>query len=95
MQPRNSSHVGLFGISLSKDFRGRGLGKKLMELVLEESKKNLKNLRILDLECFANNSIACDLYKSFGFKEYGRLPKGIAYNGDFVDAILMQYEVKS
>lgn len=95
MRSRSNSHIGVFGISVSKDFRGKGVGKKLMELVINESKKNLKNLRILELECFANNPIAPDLYKSFGFKEYGRLPNGIAYKDGFVDDILMYYEVKS
>lgn len=95
MKPRISAHIGVFGISISKKFRGKGVGKKLMELVLDESKKNLKNLRILELDCFANNPIAAEMYKSFGFKEYGRLPEGIAHKGGFVDDILMYYEVKT
>lgn len=95
VRPRVSSHVGVFGISVSKEFRGKGVGKKLMEIVLEESPKVIKNLRILELECFANNPIATQLYKSLGFKEYGRLPKGISHRGEFVDDILMYYEVKS
>ncbi len=90
---RVNNHVGIFGISIAKDFRGKGIGKKLIELILEETKKNLKHLKIIHLECFANNPTACNLYKSAGFKEYGKLPGGIAYKDDFVDEILMYKEI--
>lgn len=94
MQPRIASHIGTFGISIAKDFRGRGIGKKLIQVVMEES-KNLNGIKILELECFANNPIAPNLYKSCGFKEYGRLPKGISHKGEYVDDILMYHEIKS
>lgn len=95
MQPRTASHIGVFGISIAKEFRGKGVGKKLMGLVIKESEKNLKNLRIIQLECFANNPIAPQMYKSFGFKEYGKLPNGMSYKDGYVDDILMYYDVKS
>jgi RimJ/RimL family protein N-acetyltransferase len=91
--PRLSSHVGTFGISLAKDFRGCGIGRKLIESVLEETKKNLKHIKIIHLECFANNETACNLYKSVGFKEYGKLPGGIAYKDGFVDEVLMYKQI--
>lgn len=90
---RVNNHVGTFGLSVAKDFRGKGIGKRLMELVLEETKKNLKHIKIIHLECFANNETACNLYKSVGFKEYGKLPNGIAYRDGFVDEILMFKEI--
>lgn len=86
---RVNTHVGIFGISIGKNFRGRGIGKKLIESVLEETKKNLKHIKIIHLECFSTNETACNLYKSVGFKEYGKLPNGIAYKDGFVDEVLM------
>lgn len=91
---RINTHVGIFGISLAKDFRGKGIGKKLIELVLSEAKENLQHLKIIHLECFATNDIACNLYKSVGFKEYGKLPGGIAYKDGFVDEVMMYYAIK-
>lgn len=90
---RVNNHVGIFGISIAKDFRGKGIGKRLIESVLNETKKNLKHIKIVHLECFANNKTACNLYKTFGFKEYGKLPKGLAYKNQFVDEILMYKEL--
>ena len=92
-KPRVNNHVGTFGISIAKNFRGQGIGKKLIESVLEETKENLKHIKIIHLECFADNETACNLYKSIGFKEYGRLPKGIKYHDKLVDEILMYKEV--
>ena len=72
---------------------GKGLGKLLMKLVLEEASKNIPNLKIVTLECFAENEKAINLYKSFGFIAYGRLPKGNYYKGRFVDDIQMYKNV--
>jgi len=88
------NHVGSFGITVAKEYRGEGIGKKLMEFVIKESIKNIKDLKIIELECFASNLIAQNLYKKFGFKEYGRLPKGLKRRGKFDDAILMYKKVK-
>ncbi len=87
------NHVGSFGITIAKEFRGDGIGKILMELVIEESIKKMKNLKIIDLEVFGKNPIAQNLYKKMGFVEYGRLPKGLKRRGKFDDAILMYRKV--
>lgn len=92
---RAEKHTALFGISLAKDFRSKGIGKKLMESILKEVKTKMKDLRIIRLACFAQNSAACGLYKSLGFKEYGKLPGGLLYRGQPQDEILMYYEVKT
>ena len=38
---RVSSHEGVFGITVAKEFRGQGIGKKLMELVFKEAEVNI------------------------------------------------------
>lgn len=83
------SHIGTFGISILKEYRGKGLGKLLMKHVLEEALKNLTKLKIITLEVFAENEKAIIMYKNFGFIEYGRLPNGNKYKGKLVDDILM------
>lgn len=91
---RAEKHTALFGISLAKDYRSKGIGKKLMQTVLEQTKKNIKNISIIRLVCFAQNSAACELYKSFGFKEYGRLPGGLLYKDKPTDEMLMYYQLR-
>lgn len=87
MRDRVEKHVGVFGISLVKELRGEGIGSLLMEKVLAEAKKNLPQLQIITLGCFANNKRALAMYKKFGFIEYGKLPGGILHRKNSVDYI--------
>ena len=93
LKDKIESHIGLLGISLSKDARGEGIGTVLMQKLLEEAKLNLRGLKIVILSVFANNPIAKKLYEKMGFKEYGNLPNGIVHKGEFVDHIYMYKEV--
>ncbi|MBI2013567.1 MAG: GNAT family N-acetyltransferase [Candidatus Colwellbacteria bacterium] len=87
-------HIGGLGAAVAKDFRGKGLGKLLMKLLLQESRENLKELKIITLEVFAINKIAKNLYKKFGFKEYGRLPRGLFRRNKYTDGILMYKKIR-
>jgi len=87
LQEKTEKHVGVFGITVAKEYRGEGIGRLLMNLVIEEAKKYIKELKIVRLGCFANNKTACVMYKNSGFKEYGRLPAGIRHRGEFVDHV--------
>lgn len=88
------SHAGMFGISITKEHRGEGIGKKLMEIVLKEAVENLPQLRIVTLGVFSNNLLAKKMHLKFGFKEFGRLPEGILHRGKYVDHIYMYKKVR-
>ena len=83
----------MLGISISKKHRGRGLGKLLMDIILKEAKENLPKLGIVVLEVMAVNPNAIKMYKNFGFKEYGNLPEGNKYKGEFVDVLSMYKKI--
>lgn len=89
-----TAHVGSIGIIISKKFRGLGLGKILMEKVMEEAEKKLSGLKIFRLGCFALNKVALNLYKELGFKEYGRLPEGFSYREGYDDEVLMYKKIR-
>lgn len=94
MRDKTEKHVGILGISIAKDFRGEGLGKLLMELILREAQKELPDLKIVTLEVYSTNDIAQKMYQNFGFIKYGILPNGITRGGKFEDAILMYKKIK-
>lgn len=94
MKDKTEKHIGILGISVAKDFRGEGLGKLLMELILKEAEKEIPNLKIVTLEVYSTNDIAQKMYEKFGFERYGLLPKGITRNEKFEDAILMYKNIK-
>jgi len=82
------SHVGVLGIAIRKEIRGRGIGKRLAELLIKEAKKHLK-IEIVELEVFAENKVAYNLYKKLGFKKAGVVRNGLKKNGKYFDRILM------
>ncbi len=88
------THVGVFGIAVAREFRGRGIGSLLMRTVLDEAVREIPALRLVTLEVFGNNPVARAMYDKHGFREYGHLPGGILHRGQYVDAVLMQKRVR-
>jgi hypothetical protein len=58
-------------MAVAPDFRGRGLGKNVMKVVLEEAV--LRKDRTMILEVFEQNPAAVSLYTGLGFRTVGRL----------------------
>jgi len=42
---KRSLHVGTFGISVEKEFRGEGIGYELGKTIIEEAKKKIPGLK--------------------------------------------------
>lgn len=82
-------HVGTLGLIVSSEYRNQGIGKQLLQIGLDEVKRTLKNLGIVTLSVFASNEFAHRLYMRNGFREYGRLPRGVLHKDTFVDHIYM------
>lgn len=94
LRRERQNHVGEFGISIRKEYRGIGLGKKLMAKVLKFARKELKpNPKIIRLSVFSGNKIAQNLYKKFGFKKVAKIPKQLQYKGRLLDEIIMIKEL--
>lgn len=84
----SKKHTANLGISLKKEIRGKGIGKRLLKTVLKEAKKVLK-VKIIKLSVMAPNKIAQNLYKKLGFKEIGRIKKGLRFYQKYVDEVIM------
>lgn len=83
-------HVGDFGISILKDYRGIGLGTYLMKEIIKLAKKNLKpKPKMLKFGAFAINKIALSLYKKMGCKSVAKIPKQFKIKGKFFDEVIM------
>jgi len=87
-QPFKQRHVGLFGISISKDFRGMGLGRELMNVLMKRAKE-VMGLEMIILSVNAENEAARALYKSMGFLESGVTPKAFLQDGTYEDQVSM------
>mgnify|MGYP000238674027 CR=1 FL=1 len=70
-------HVCIIGIAISKDFRGRGIGKELLETLAQQASDVLR-CRLAELSYQEHNTIARRVYERCGFKEVGRIPSGLS-----------------
>lgn len=93
LESRITAHRGNLGLSVAKHVRGLGLGELFLRTVIEEARRVLPGLRIIQLACFATNDVALSLYKKVGFTECGRIPGAIFYNGDYVDELILTLTV--
>jgi RimJ/RimL family protein N-acetyltransferase len=85
------SHVGALGIAILEKARGVGLGKMMIEELLQLSKQ--AGLKVVILDMFATNTGARQLYEKVGFVEVGRIPKGIKRDGKYIDLIRFAIEI--
>lgn len=92
LEKGRKNHIAVFAISVRKEYRGIGLGEKLMSQVLELAEKKLKP-KTFYLSVFANNKIAINLYKKLGFKKVAKIPKQLQYKGKLIDEIIMIKEL--
>ena len=67
-------HRAEFGISILKEYWGLGLGKALTKACIQCAKE--AGYTQVELNVVAENEAAIGLYKSLGFTEYGRNPRG-------------------
>lgn len=69
-QLRRTRHVGHLEILVEEGWRGRGVGRALMQEVLTTAKQ--RGLQKVALSVYAHNERAIALYRSLGFVEEGR-----------------------
>jgi RimJ/RimL family protein N-acetyltransferase len=82
------AHHAECGLAILRDFWGAGIGRKMMEFLIDWSRA--QGHRKLYLKVFAHNERAIKLYESLGFVEEARL-KGdvLRADGTYGDTIIM------
>ena len=86
-------HRASFGISIAKAWWGIGIGRALTEACIECAKE--AGYLQLELEVVADNRRAAALYRSAGFVEYGRNPRGFrTRGGEWQENVLMRLELQ-
>lgn len=75
------------------DSRGKGYGKKAVDLMLNHGFNNM-NLNKIYLSTLSTNNIAKRMYLSVGFKEEGIMREDSYKNGKYQDSIMMSILAK-
>lgn len=79
-------YVELTGMYVAQPARGRGVGRALVEAVLNVAKESYE---VVQLYVTADNRPAVALYRACGFVEAGRLPGSIKVDGAAHDELIM------
>jgi RimJ/RimL family protein N-acetyltransferase len=86
-----SSHVADLGLMVAASARRRGIGWALLEQAVDWARG--AGVRKLELHVFPHNEPAIRLYERFGFVREGLRRRHYRRGREYVDAILMAYEV--
>jgi RimJ/RimL family protein N-acetyltransferase len=86
-----SRHVADLGLMVAMSHRRRGIGTKLLEAAVDWARHS--EVRKLELHVFPHNEPAIKLYEEFGFVQEGYRRGHYRRGNEYVDAILMAYEV--
>jgi RimJ/RimL family protein N-acetyltransferase len=81
------SHVGQLGMGLLADYRGKGLGTRLMEVALARAWEI--GLERVELDVYPSNATAIHLYEKFGFQLEGSRRKAKKMDGVHEDVLIM------
>ncbi|HME51088.1 MAG TPA: GNAT family N-acetyltransferase [Candidatus Lokiarchaeia archaeon] len=79
----------IFGVYVENEYRGQGIGKKLMEAVLDAIEEN-GNIVKINLSVNIQQKAAISLYKECGFETVGILKKELIIDEIFYDELIME-----
>ena len=84
-------HTCLFAIIVQKEYRSKGVGKQLLNELMQLAKLKF-HIEILHLEVYEENP-AIRLYQRVGFVEFGRQKHFIKEEKGYLDKIFMQKDL--
>ena len=91
---KRTKHAGILSIYILKEYRELGIGKLLLQSLINWAEKN-QLIEKITLAVFLTNERAIGLYKKLGFIEEGRCPKDMKLkDGSYIDSLLMYKFVK-
>jgi RimJ/RimL family protein N-acetyltransferase len=86
-----TAHIGRLGMGILPEFRGRGLGTRLLEATVARARE--LRLGKIELSVYASNAPAIALYRKCGFVDEGRRRRGRLVDGVYDDVVLMALDL--
>ena len=88
-----TKHVSVLGISVLKSHWNMGIGKQMMNTLIDFAKQ-APDTKAVHLEVRSDNRIAIHLYESVGFKKNSTIPEMMFIQDNYYDIDLMILSVK-
>ena len=82
LKSRHKGHV--WGVYVAPAARGKKVGRALMERLLERAWM-VKGVEQILISVTSTQTAAMALYRSLGFEPFGREPRALKVNGQFID----------
>jgi ribosomal protein S18 acetylase RimI-like enzyme len=87
--PPTYAHEGMLGMGLLPDYRGRGLGERLIRAALDAATR--AGFERVSLSVYASNTRAMALYRKVGFVHEGTRVRGRKVDGAYDDIHMMAF----
>jgi ribosomal protein S18 acetylase RimI-like enzyme len=91
--PKFAHRARIWGVFVEPEFRGRALGRALMQAVFAEA-RGWRGVEFLDLGVSANSPEAQRLYEGMGFEVWGREPDATDHDGHRYDELHMTLRLR-
>ncbi len=92
-RPKTRHKATLYGMYVHRDHTKRGLGQRLVEVVLAEARKR-PGVRVVQLTVTEGNREAESLYAKCGFVTFGVEPYAIAVDGGYASKVHMWLDLE-
>jgi RimJ/RimL family protein N-acetyltransferase len=81
------AHVGHLGMGLLAEYRGQGIGERLLRAALQAARA--EGFERIELSVYARNERAAALYRKVGFVHEGTRVRGKKLDGEYEDVHMM------
>jgi ribosomal protein S18 acetylase RimI-like enzyme len=82
-----AQHTGLLGMGVLSQYRGQGIGSRLLAAALAAASK--ANMPRVELTVYTNNTAAIALYRKHGFVTEGEMRSFAIIQGEYVNGLKM------
>lgn len=86
-------HTGMIGMGIKEPWRNQGLGRRLIESVIDWAKK-YSAIEIIWLDVYASNELGYNLYKNTGFEVSGIINDFFKGEHGYINKIQMYQRIK-
>ena len=87
------AHEGMLGMGVAEDYRGHGLGERLIRATLDAARG--AGIERVSLSVYASNTRAAALYRKIGFAREGTRVRGRKLDGAYDDVHMMAYFIET
>jgi ribosomal protein S18 acetylase RimI-like enzyme len=74
----------VWGVYVTPQWRGRGVGRKLLEAVLQRGAE-IEGVEQILISVATTQAVAVSLYRSLGFQTFGSEPRALRVDGRYID----------